>query len=116
MTRIRVTFAVYAAVVLLAIGTRPCTGQGAFECPGGSTCWIGETGSYSDNNNWEGGFVPDIFLAENAAIVNGGIAFVDDTPIEPAILYLGRTAFNGIGSLEIRNGGKLFVGDGLAAC
>ena len=113
MTRIRDTFAVCTAVVLLAIGTRPCAGQGAFECPGGSTCWIAETGSYNDANNWEGGFVPDILLSENAAIVNGGTAFVDDTPIEPANLYLGRTAFNGIGSLEIRNGGKLFVGDGI---
>ncbi len=113
MTRTRDTFVVFTAVILLAIGTRPCAGQGAFECPGGSTCWTAETGSYNDDSNWEGGFVPDILQSENAAIVNGGTAFVDDTPIEPAILYLGRTAFNGIGSLEIRNGGKLFVGDGV---
>lgn len=114
MTSCRVTFTVIASITCLLAETRPGRAQTLDDClaTNAGICWVAESGSYNDDDNWDGGVVPDIFAGEAAVISNGGFAFVDDTPIEPLNLIIGQTSFNGLGSVEIREDGKLFVGDG----
>ena len=59
---------------------------------------------YNKGENWEGGYVPDASVAEEASISNGDAVFLDSTPWSPAGLVVQAGS-----SFEIQNGGSLDV-------
>jgi hypothetical protein len=75
--------------------------------------WTRGAGSLNWNvaGNWNQGGVPQAAPFEEEAIIeNGDVVFLSSTPVDPAGIFLGRTAAT-FGGLEIRSGGSITVVD-----
>lgn len=70
--------------------------------------WVGGTGSWSDDANWDQGLTPEAAFQEVGIINNGGVATLNAAAVDVAAIALGYVE-GGSGTVLIQSGGSLTV-------